>query len=199
MAGKLVYQRQIVVDRDDFSGSLTGWEVQAPWQIVNGQAQLPLTPGSTNFFDLLRWPTWIGDFANTSCIVELVSASDQSNYAEFYCGMVGENDLNKQVFFDIYGNYIRTNVWNKANNGYTEVIEYPYDPIAHRWLRIRHAGGRFYFDVSPNGGAWTELYSCPVPFDISRMWFDMGGGLYLNTSASVPPIIVDNFSLVQMP
>ncbi len=43
----------------------------------------------------------------------------------------------------------------------------PYDPVAHRWLRLRHdaARGQMNWDVSADGTAWTTLQSedCGLP------------------------------------
>ena len=38
-----------------------------------------------------------------------------------------------------------------------------YDPIAHRWLRIRSLGGQLLFEVSPDASEWTVFADPPDP------------------------------------
>ena len=41
----------------------------------------------------------------------------------------------------------------------TTLKSIPYDAVAHAYWRIRESGGTIYWEVSPDGGFWTTLYS----------------------------------------
>jgi len=61
-----------------------------------------------------------------------------------------------------------------------EVGRLPYDPVAHRWWRLRHQGDKVYWETSPDGNDWTERASRPasVAFDpryaAVRLWVSAG-------------------------
>jgi hypothetical protein len=40
----------------------------------------------------------------------------------------------------------------------------PYDPIAHKFLRLRHHQGTWYWEVSPDGMTFTVLFTSPTAF-----------------------------------
>ena len=52
----------------------------------------------------------------------------------------------------------------------------PYDPVDHRWWRIRGAGGRIYLEASPDGAAWTILLEDDAAFDLSALRLEVGAG-----------------------
>lgn len=55
----------------------------------------------------------------------------------------------------------------------------PYDPVAHRWLRIRQdSGGIVRWDTAPDGLDWTLRFTSSQPLDLSNAGLTMmlGGG-----------------------
>ncbi len=45
----------------------------------------------------------------------------------------------------------------------------PYEPVAHRWWRIRESGGTVYFEASANGSQWQRITSGPAPFALTHV------------------------------
>ncbi len=45
----------------------------------------------------------------------------------------------------------------------------PWNPIAHRFLRIRESSGTLYYEYSTTGAAWTTLWSNVNPFNITSV------------------------------
>lgn len=91
------------------------------------------------------------------CVVELVSAADQfsDRYTQLTLGDV--EALTERV------------TW-RLNNGSLDAVSVvaalgtvqystAYDPVAHRWLRIRESAGTTYWDTSPDGATWTNRAS----------------------------------------
>ncbi|MGC1208654.1 MAG: cell wall-binding repeat-containing protein, partial [Ornithinimicrobium sp.] len=56
--------------------------------------------------------------------------------------------------------------------GVDRSVDFIYDRIAHRWLRIRQSGTRVYFEGSPDGLAWSAV----VPSQNSPTWVLEGSG-----------------------
>jgi hypothetical protein len=58
----------------------------------------------------------------------------------------------------------------RAPGGITVLGSQTYDPVVHAWLRLRHSGSTVYFDTSPNGVAWANLYSTTTALDLSSVF-----------------------------
>lgn len=52
---------------------------------------------------------------------------------------------------------------------FTRLQDLPYDPVAHRWLRLRERAGITYWETAPDGVNWTIVHSAPDPFDLSSV------------------------------
>jgi hypothetical protein len=55
----------------------------------------------------------------------------------------------------------------------------PYDPIAHRFWRIRDAGTSIHYEVSEDGVRWTSLGILSEPVGLSSATLFFGTGAYL--------------------
>ncbi|HEV8428171.1 MAG TPA: proprotein convertase P-domain-containing protein [Pyrinomonadaceae bacterium] len=83
----------------------------------------------------------------------------------------------------------------------TILFSIPYDPVAHRFLRIRHvsASGNVVFDTAPgNGGVpgtWTQRYSEPwnSTLGFNSFQFEMRGGTLVAEPNQPGKVIFDNF------
>lgn len=88
----------------------------------------------------------------------------------------------------------------------------PYDPVAHRWFRIRHvtADDTIRWELSPDGQHWTEYARDKRRFDISRVKMEIYGGTYMPVESpgmamfnhfslkrdSAPPVAVSNAAVI---
>jgi hypothetical protein len=52
----------------------------------------------------------------------------------------------------------------------------PYDPIAHRFWRIREQGGSVFFETSPDDAVYTTLYEVPTPSFVDVVRWGVGAG-----------------------
>ena len=77
----------------------------------------------------------------------------------------------------------------------TLLYKAPYDPVAHRWLRLRETQGTTFWEVSPDGRAWTVLVSKPDPILLTHVYFYLEVGV---RSAIPSPgmAIYDNFNVI---
>ena len=60
----------------------------------------------------------------------------------------------------------------------SDVRVVPYDPVAHRWLRLRERGGTLFYETSPDDHAWTELAAISAPFALAAVKVDVAAGAY---------------------
>lgn len=73
------------------------------------------------------------------------------------------------------------------------VASVTWDPVAHRWWRIREAGGTIYWDTSPDGMAWMNRASETVPFAVTAPHIVIGAGT--NSPYSTPgQVRYDNYN-----
>ncbi|HST62658.1 MAG TPA: hypothetical protein VLK84_28390, partial [Longimicrobium sp.] len=69
-----------------------------------------------------------------------------------------------------------------------------YDPVAHRWWRIREAGGTTYWEVSADGCGWTVIRSAPNPIPLTTVQVLLDAGT--DVALADPGVaIFDNFNI----
>ena len=73
----------------------------------------------------------------------------------------------------------------------------PYDPVNDQWFRIREQAGTIYCDTSPDGISWTNFWSTPANFDVTRCWAAFTSGYYGTETASQASI--DSVNVPQVP
>lgn len=78
-------------------------------------------------------------------------------------------------------------------------ITTPYDPVDHRWWRIRHvsADSKVYFDTSPDGMTWTNQGDLPVNNEkADAVQIILYGGLQPPDATPESPAEFDNINTV---
>jgi hypothetical protein len=61
---------------------------------------------------------------------------------------------------------------------YTSLDTVPYDPVAHRWLRLRERQGTMFWEVSADGCDWTTVFSKAAPFDLTAIFVELNAGAF---------------------
>ncbi|HEX2224561.1 MAG TPA: vanadium-dependent haloperoxidase [Thermoanaerobaculia bacterium] len=79
---------------------------------------------------------------------------------------------------------------------YTTVAEQPYDPQAHRWLRLREQFGALYWETAPDALTWTAVASRPDPFNLTDVALQIGAVFY-DTLPSPGVVLFDNVNVVE--
>lgn len=69
-----------------------------------------------------------------------------------------------------------------------------YNPLRHKWLRLREASGTVYWETSIDGILWTERRSKTTTLDLSSVSVKMGTGSW-ESEAGPSYIFLDNFNL----
>lgn len=83
--------------------------------------------------------------------------------------------------------------WVDSSNAWHTAASVNYDPVAHRWLRIRSTGGVVYWEAAPDGKTFATLASLTPPFSLDDYHVTIGCG----TSYTTPevPAIFDNLNI----
>lgn len=61
-------------------------------------------------------------------------------------------------------------------NNYTTSCSIPYDPVAHRFVRLRGAGGMIAWETSPDATTWTTRGQIASPIALDRVLLSVGAG-----------------------
>ena len=79
--------------------------------------------------------------------------------------------------------------------GVTTVLEHvPYDPVQHRWLRLRERAGITYWETAPDGVSWQIVHSRANPFVLTAVRFEFG--VRVTVAHPAPGFAVfDNFNV----
>ena len=136
------------------------------------------------------------DMQNCAVFVEVPQATNNDMDARTSFTIMGESSYNDSFGFRITGGTLVSRV--TVAQIPTE-YPIPYDPVQHRWLRLREDAGTIYFGTSPDGvdGSWTEQHQEPNPFVfINRAVVSLGAGSSDGTSTNPGEAHFDNVNLL---
>ena len=162
---------------DDFSagGLLEFMVYQDPGTTaVEESGVLKLRPAPTVIAYTGATTISLGSFRGVAAVVELVNPP--SNILGAQCGFYVLGSETSDGFL------LEANVLFAYPRG--SLVGVPYDPIAHRWLRLREQDGTLYFDARPTTGRWITLIALPA-----GSWLDapvslrLEAGTYLSVAA----------------
>lgn len=182
---------------DDFASAIdyARWPFHFRDSWEAGRAKLPLqTGGSGSYIGQNSTSGPFHDLTGSSIFAQLeIPPTPASNRAmTFSVNRVGGYTTAARFTRDRFGSLIASQLVSNAN---TDSLSLPYDPIAHAWLRIRESGGTLYWDVSPDGSAWTNFLSAPLRFDATQM-HAVFNPLSSNEAAPTSWVYVDNVNVV---
>lgn len=84
--------------------------------------------------------------------------------------------------------------FQSENMGVTSGTHVPYDPFAHKYVRIRHdaIADQIVWETSPDGAAWVEQRRVARPFALAAVRAEVEGGTY-RVETDPGEAIVDDF------
>jgi hypothetical protein len=162
---------------DDNAINATVWSCSTHAQEVGGRLEIRPIPDETT------WEAYttndLYDLTDSSITVEVVQATNTYTFLD--------------ARYD-YDNNTKIAMWLSYGMMDTPSHYTPYDPVAHRWWRIRERAGTTYFEVSPNGYDWTVLDSVPTPIPVNGVQVVLGAGA--QTPSPDPGVaIFDNLNM----
>lgn len=173
------------------------WAFGAAATVTGGQ--LVLTPNTGYTGDTRS--VGVYSAADHELVVEMVQAATKvsgtgapQTFVGLYRNPANVND--DGLFFQAESGFLTAH--RMVATVYTQVAAVAYDPVAHRWLRIREALGTVYWDTSPNRSTWTNQGSWVHTFSVDSVYVLLGTGL---TGAVTGPgnAVFDNVNTVPEP
>ncbi|HSJ76070.1 MAG TPA: hypothetical protein VK899_07815, partial [Gemmatimonadales bacterium] len=157
---------------------------------VNGRLELTPRSGGTGQYSGIESSTTY-DLTDSSAHVELVQTLRADNDAVVI--FVASADSNNSVYFLVSGGFLRC--YQKVAGVRTR-LKLPYDPAAHRWLRLRESAGTTFWEASPDGCTWAVLQSKPNPIVLTAVEIELQVGL--DSAVPAPGMAVfDNFNVIE--
>jgi len=173
-------------------------------------------------FDADLWPAWVQSTGEDECDVDVVSGELRLSFDEdpgpcnvkstsrfdlagsIFGAQVRRDNGGQPGLRILAGDGSHAEIQITSQDVVARVVEgmsidliatEPYDPMTHRWLRMREQGGTLWFETSPDGGSWstlgsTELFFPPSPVQLqlflSYGQFDEGYFDDVNVTADTP-------------
>ncbi|HEX2210405.1 MAG TPA: hypothetical protein VHG93_22190 [Longimicrobium sp.] len=127
------------------------------------------------------------DLTGSSVCMEVVHAGRMSAGMEVYLGVV--KDASNAATMGVGNSTIFCS--RRVAGTQTTPVSLPYDPAAHRWLRLREQTGTLFYETSPDGTTWAQVCAIPAPFALTAVQVDIAGGAY-DPVASPGVLVIDN-------
>jgi len=158
---------------ENFSGDLSKWSLGGSPTIVGGRLKLDhLTAAiqqvkSSTFLALTDY-----SLVESSVYAEVVPAAQPTGTGTAQTNFtVNSMTAATGAQFNIAQTSSARNLQMLTPTGGPAITQITYDPVAHRWLRLRHSGGVFFYDTSPDGVTWTNRGSTtPSPGADTDFW-----------------------------
>jgi hypothetical protein len=163
---------------------------------VNGRLEVrPKSNTTSSYGGYSSATTW--DLTGSEARVEVVRPLRAADAAETY--LVAAVNATNSVILSIDVNLPGTttqnvNAYQEVGGTYTRLAQLPYDPVRHRWLRLREWLGVLYWETSPDGCAWEVLASKAPPVALTAVTLDIGAGTWAPV-ASPGVAVLDNFNV----
>jgi subtilisin-like proprotein convertase family protein len=137
------------------------------------------------------------DFSGASAYVELVQPAEQAGTADAMFTVGSDVDHYYRIF--VNGGSLLGH--RKVDGVRTTIFQLPYDPVNHRYLRIRHDSttNSVVIETAPSSGSgpgsWTVRYTEPwnssIPLATTR--FELKGGTWQPETNAPGKVVFDNF------
>jgi hypothetical protein len=157
---------------------------------VNGRVEVRLMPSAAQSFHNYQSVSTF-DLTESEFRVELVRAPFGASGAAAYLQARVDNDNRVQI--QIVNGYLNCDLF--VAGALTKLARIPYDPVKHRWLRLREQLGTLYWEVSADAEEWRVVASrAPHPITLTAVYALFGGGTLVAVAAP-GTVVFDNFNV----
>jgi hypothetical protein len=180
----------LVDNFNDNSVDTSKWIVPADVRIREINRRIEIRPPGNQASGLLFRSVAYFDLTESEMRVELVRPLNAGEGLR--AGMAAQEASGKYVAIWVDDDEVEC--VQSAAGVLTRLEHVPYDPVAHRWLRLRERGGALSWQVSPNGVDWTTLYRSGSPIDATAVQLLIGTSVGA-VVASPGFAVLDNFNV----
>jgi len=160
---------------------------------VNGRVEIrPASNSATTRAGYESVATY--DLTESEVRIELIQPLRSAAGAQAY--LVVKLDSSNQVLIQVAGDQVECYFVfpDTPTPAYVLQRRIPYEPVKHRWLRIRQTGVNLFFEGAPDGEWWTTIIMTGVPFDTTAVTLEFGA----STTVALPSpgvAVFDNFNV----
>jgi hypothetical protein len=155
---------------------------------VNGRVEVRPAPGVAAYSGYKSLTTY--DLTDSEVVVEVVRALSSAAGTDLQLN--AEIDSLNEMSIGIMDGKLYAAHEVQGVTTYLERI--PYDPSAHRWLRLRERGGFTYWETSADGAVWSTVAHAPNPINLTAVTLVLPVGTY-QAVAYPGTAILDNFNV----
>ncbi|HET7233198.1 MAG TPA: hypothetical protein VFJ16_24520 [Longimicrobium sp.] len=156
---------------------------------VNGRVEIQ-PPGNTVGIFAYVTPTAAYDLTDSEARVELLRVATAPGART---GLAAISSGGGYVIIWVFDGQVECTQTTAAGVT-TSLRKVPYDPPAHRWLRLSERAGNTRWEVSPDGEAWTVLCQNANPVTLTAVQLEFG----VSVTVSQPwpgTAVFDNFNV----
>ncbi len=166
---------------NSLDASRWGNTLGAQLQEVNGRVEVRTPSGQVQFHNYVSATTY--DHTESRVHVELVRPPNSTYGAAAY--LQARIDNNHRLQLQVTGALLNCDFY--VGGVQTKLARVPYDPVRHRWLRLREWLGTAYWETSPDGEEWEVIASrSPSPIALTAVYLLFGAGGMVGSCASGP-------------
>jgi len=159
-------------DNDRDSARWGGFGILGVRQEVNQRIEIRPPPNLSGMNHAGYSSKSLYDLTSSSITIEVVQVLHQVPGTETFLS-AGSNDANRVLLVASAGQLGCVQIVV----GTTKILAAcPYDPVAHRWWRLREGQGTTWWEVSPDGERWTALFSKDNPTNLVSCVLMFGAG-----------------------
>lgn len=160
---------------DDFEdGSSEGlyWSSQAPGATIEEAGDFSVTPATMQQGWSAYGTQLMYDLTGSEVWIEVTEMLDTSTGAEAFLTITTGGD--DYIAIGQRGGSFRAS--RTIDDAWMQLGSEPYDPVAHRFWKIRETAGTVYWEYSSDGADWQSLASAPVAtlFPLDSMLIQFG-------------------------
>ena len=178
-------------DNGSYDGSLWSLWGGAPTGVENGRWFVAPTPSAVDGETGILYSQSYYDHHDCSAWIEVPTVFDVSisGEASFYLW----GDDSNRVKIDAHAGTIGFKF--TVNGADDPTAELTYDPVEHRWWRIRESAGTVHLETSPDAHTWTDRLSAASPAYVGNATMEFGAASW-GTMPMVSRVEFDNVDLL---
>jgi len=146
--------------------------------MANGQLQFALKVGVKDYCAFVSSTAY--ELKQGAVVIEAPAITNNAASAEVFFRLEAESE-GRHLEIAKTGAAMGTGTLElRLTNPTTTLKSLSYDPMNHRWWRLRQEGTSIYWDVSKDGtsGSWVVAYFAPLPFPLNMVDVVIGVGAF---------------------
>ncbi|APR80061.1 Hypothetical protein A7982_05408 [Minicystis rosea] len=131
------------------------WDGYGPFEVSNGQGNIVLEPNAADWTSAALTTNRHYDLRGDSVSLEVLEVPNQT--LDAYGLLQLEYPGDDRIFMDAWHGHLECGFRHDGNESVP--MDQTYDPVKHRFWKLRESQGTIYCETSPNGTTWDDAGS----------------------------------------